>query len=47
VSTYLIQALHDKAAPGYWLSFAAVCGLIATLILYRKGGIAERLQDVV
>jgi MFS transporter, MHS family, citrate/tricarballylate:H+ symporter len=46
VSTFLIQALHDKAAPGYWLSFAAVCGLIATLILYRRGGAAERLRDV-
>jgi MHS family citrate/tricarballylate:H+ symporter-like MFS transporter len=45
VSTFLIQSLHDKAAPGYWLSFAAVCGLIATLILYRKGGAAQRLQD--
>ncbi|MDN8001055.1 MFS transporter [Burkholderia multivorans] len=36
VSTYLIQALHDKAAPGYWLSFAALCGLGATLALYRR-----------
>ncbi|VWB41580.1 tricarballylate utilization protein B [Burkholderia territorii] len=35
-STYLIQALHDKAAPGYWLSFAALCGLCATLGLYRR-----------
>jgi len=36
VSTYLIQVTHDKAAPGYWLSFAAVCGLGATLGLYRR-----------
>ncbi|HDR9765420.1 TPA: MFS transporter [Burkholderia cepacia ATCC 25416] len=36
VSTYLIQVLHDKAAPGYWLSFAALCGLCATLGLYRR-----------
>lgn len=36
VSTYLIQVLHDKAAPGYWLSFAALCGLGATLGLYRR-----------
>ena len=36
VSTYLIQVLHDKAAPGYWLSFAAFCGLCATLGLYRR-----------
>ncbi|KVN09283.1 MFS transporter [Burkholderia stagnalis] len=36
VSTYLIQVLHDKAAPGYWLSFAALCGFCATLGLYRR-----------
>jgi MHS family citrate/tricarballylate:H+ symporter-like MFS transporter len=36
VSTYLIKATQDKAAPGLWLSFAAVCGLVATLWLYRK-----------
>jgi MHS family citrate/tricarballylate:H+ symporter-like MFS transporter len=36
VSTYLIQVLHDKAAPGYWLSFAALCSLCATLRLYRR-----------
>ncbi|SDV47207.1 MFS transporter [Chitinasiproducens palmae] len=36
VSTYLIQITHDKAAPGYWLSFAALCGLGATLRLYRS-----------
>lgn len=36
VSTYLIEVLHDKAAPGYWLSFAALCGLCATLGLYRR-----------
>jgi MHS family citrate/tricarballylate:H+ symporter-like MFS transporter len=37
VSTYLIQVLHDKAAPGYWLSLAALCSLCATLRLYRRG----------
>ena len=36
VSTYLIEATGDKAAPGYWMSFAAACGLLATIILYRK-----------
>jgi len=45
VSTYLIEVTHDKAAPAYWLSFAAVCGLIATLSLYRRGGVAERMMD--
>ncbi|WP_436296189.1 MFS transporter [Variovorax sp. LjRoot175] len=36
VSTWLIEATADKAAPAYWMSFAAVCGLIATLALYRR-----------
>lgn len=35
ISTYLIQLTGDKAAPGYWLTFAAVCGLYATCTLYR------------
>ncbi|MBB5410019.1 MHS family citrate/tricarballylate:H+ symporter-like MFS transporter [Paraburkholderia sp. HC6.4b] len=46
VSTYLIQVTGDKAAPGYWLSFAAVCGLVATLVLYRRGDAAERSATV-
>ncbi len=36
IATGLIQATGDKAAPGLWMSTAAVCGLIATLILYRN-----------
>ena len=36
IATGLIELTHDKAAPGLWMSFAAVYGLIATLILYRK-----------
>ena len=36
VSTYLINLTGDKAAPGYWLSFAAICSLGATLFLYRR-----------
>ncbi|SAL82647.1 major facilitator transporter [Caballeronia terrestris] len=47
VSTYLIQATGDKAAPGYWMSFAAVCGLAATLALYRRGGAAERSETAI
>jgi MHS family citrate/tricarballylate:H+ symporter-like MFS transporter len=37
ISTFLIERTGDKAAPGYWLSFAALCGLVATLALYRRG----------
>ena len=36
VCTYLIHATGNRAAPGFWLVFAAVCGLGATLYLYRR-----------
>lgn len=36
VSTWLVQLTNDKAAPGYWLSIAAVCGLAATLLLFHR-----------
>ena len=36
IATGLIEATHDKAAPGMWMTFAAVCGLTATLLLYRR-----------
>ena len=35
IATWLIEATDDKAAPGWWMTFAALCGLIATLILYQ------------
>lgn len=40
LSTYLIHATGDKAAPGYWMSFAALCAICATFALYRgqRGG---------
>jgi MHS family citrate/tricarballylate:H+ symporter-like MFS transporter len=41
VSTFLIEVTGDKAAPAYWLIFAALCGFFATLVLYRRGGAAE------
>jgi len=37
VSTALIEYTGDKAAPGFWVSFAGVCGLCATLYFYRRG----------
>jgi len=36
IATRLILLTDDKAAPGWWMTFAALCGLIATLILYRR-----------
>lgn len=38
IATWLIKVTDDKAAPGWWMTFAAICGLIATLILYRRKG---------
>jgi len=35
VSSYLIHATGDKAMPGVWLTFAAICGLIGTLLIGR------------
>jgi MHS family citrate/tricarballylate:H+ symporter-like MFS transporter len=37
ISTWLIETTGDKAAPAYWLTVAAICGLGATLAVYRKG----------
>jgi MHS family citrate/tricarballylate:H+ symporter-like MFS transporter len=42
VSTALIEFTGDKAAPGLWMSFAAICGLLATLFLYRRGEAGRR-----
>ena len=45
VSTLLIEATGNKAAPGLWMSFAALCGLIATFALLgkRQAAAAESL----
>jgi len=32
ICTYLIHASGNRAVPGLWLSFAAVCGLMAALV---------------
>jgi MHS family citrate/tricarballylate:H+ symporter-like MFS transporter len=36
IATALIQATGARAIPAVWLSFAATCGLCATLFLYRR-----------
>ena len=36
IATGLIKLTGDNGAPGYWMTLAAVCGLAATLLLYRK-----------
>lgn len=37
ICTWLIHTLDNQAAPGLWLSGAAALGLLATLVLFRKG----------
>jgi MHS family citrate/tricarballylate:H+ symporter-like MFS transporter len=41
ISTWLIEITKDKAAPAYWLSTAALCGLLATLYLFRRRSAAN------
>ena len=42
ISTWLIEVSKDKASPAYWLSAAALCGLVATFALYRGRQPSER-----
>jgi hypothetical protein len=37
VSTALIDMTGDKASPGLWMTFAAICGFFASLVVYRRG----------
>jgi len=37
VSTWLIEATGNRAAPAFWMAFGGACGLIATLLIYRVG----------
>jgi hypothetical protein len=43
--TYLIHATENRAVAGLWLMFAAACGLVATVLAYRKST-AEQPADV-
>ena len=42
VSTWLIEVLNNKAAPGLWIGFAGACGLIATIVAYRGEAVRQR-----
>ncbi|MGI4983522.1 MAG: MFS transporter [Janthinobacterium lividum] len=44
ISTFLIHWTGNKAAPGLWLSFAAACGLIATLVLFKSQEARQRYK---
>jgi MFS transporter, MHS family, citrate/tricarballylate:H+ symporter len=44
VSTWLIKVTGNKGAPGFWMMFAAVCGLAGTLILYGRSAEAPQIR---
>jgi metabolite-proton symporter len=41
ISTYLIHVTGNRAVPGLWLSFAAACGLLATLLVGPQNAMVE------
>jgi MFS family permease len=41
LSTYLIHLTGNRAFPGLWLSFAAACGLLATLLVRPQNAMVE------
>jgi MHS family citrate/tricarballylate:H+ symporter-like MFS transporter len=42
ISTWLIEATGNKAAPGLWMAFAGACGLIATIVVYSGNAVRVR-----
>ena len=42
VSTWLIEATGNRAAPGIWLAFAGACGLVATIVVYSRSAVQTR-----
>jgi MFS family permease len=45
ISTYLIHVTNNRAMPGVWLSGAAACAFIATMVLSRRTGGGCDLAD--
>jgi Na+/melibiose symporter-like transporter len=46
LSTYLIHISGNRAIPGLWLSFAAACGLVATLFAKPQNAVVEAEQPM-
>jgi MHS family citrate/tricarballylate:H+ symporter-like MFS transporter len=42
VSTWLIEATGNRAAPGMWMAFAGACGLVATVLAYSSSAVRLR-----
>ncbi|AII14346.1 major facilitator superfamily transporter, putative tricarballylate transporter TcuC [Campylobacter iguaniorum] len=45
VSEILIENTGNPASPAYWLTFAAFCSFIASLIIFKKGGIYDKARS--
>ncbi len=37
IATWLIEETGNRAAPGLWVAFAGLCGLVATIAIYWLG----------
>jgi Na+/melibiose symporter-like transporter len=46
LSTYLIHISGNRAIPGLWLSFAAACGLVATLFAKPQNAVSDGARSV-
>jgi MFS family permease len=48
IATWLVHTTGNKAAPGLWMSFAALCGLVATYLFFNPNaqGMRERNRAV-
>jgi MHS family citrate/tricarballylate:H+ symporter-like MFS transporter len=42
VSTWLIEATGNRAAPGLWMAFAGACGLVSTIVVYSDRAVRSR-----
>jgi metabolite-proton symporter len=45
ICTYLIHATGNRAMPALWLSFAAVCGLFAALVVGWQGNLGAVVES--
>jgi hypothetical protein len=44
ISTYLIHITGNPAMPAVWLSIAALCGLVATLVVGWQGIVLAKTE---
>ena len=50
IATWLIEMTGDRAAPGYWVAFAAFCGVVATVLIWgfrwREAPVGSQVQGL-